>query len=144
MALLIFTGYVLAEALAFGAVAHYAGVMWALVALLASSGAGLLLLGGQYRRVIAGLRAALDGQRGPGAALADGALVALGAAALVIPGFLTTAAGLLLLTPPGRWLLRPLVLAAAARKLTVMRAGPVVIDGTVADSATMRPRALEK
>jgi UPF0716 family protein affecting phage T7 exclusion len=43
---LVLVGYVMAELLAFGAVVHYLGFIWALVLLIASSGLGLMLVAG--------------------------------------------------------------------------------------------------
>ena len=62
---------------------------------------------GLLRRVITEVEA----HRVPGAALADGALLAAAGGLLVVPGFVTDAAGLLLLVPPvrtgvRRWLRR--------------------------------------
>jgi UPF0716 protein FxsA len=85
--------------------------------------------------VIEGVRAAMNGERGPAGALADGAMVALGTVLVFVPGFVTSVIGLLMLTPLGRWLLRPLMVSAAARRVSVVRSGPVVIDGAVVDES---------
>lgn len=53
----------------------------------------------------------------PGRALADGALILIGAALLLTPGFLTDAFGLSLLLPPTRALYRRALLAWLRRKI---------------------------
>lgn len=72
---------------------------------------GLLILVSAVGAVIvkaqglAALRRAItdvEGRRVPGAALADGALLAAAGALLLVPGFVTDAFGLLLLCPPVR------------------------------------------
>ena len=53
-------------------------------------------------------QAAVGAARTPQGAVTDSALVALGTVLVVIPGLVTTAAGLLLLLPPTRAVARPL------------------------------------
>jgi UPF0716 protein FxsA len=59
----------------------------------------------------------LGAGRVPTTHLLDGAMVLGGGALLLTPGFLTDAVGLLLLLPPSRALLRPLVLRAMTRRI---------------------------
>ncbi|WP_280475502.1 FxsA family protein [Nocardia asiatica] len=70
----------------------------------------------------------------PGAAVADGALVAAGGVLMFVPGLVTSLFGLLLLLPPTRSLLRPLVTAFAARRLRRLAAAApyrgVVVDAS--------------
>jgi UPF0716 protein FxsA len=78
----------------------------------------------------------------------DSALIALGSLLVVVPGLVTSAAGLLLLLPPSRAAARPMLTALAARGvgrfplITVAtvgadryarRAQPDYIDGEVVD-----------
>lgn len=142
MPAVLFVLYVVAEIAAFAAVAQVAGVVPAILLLIAGSAAGVLLVAGQGRRVIDGFRRAGRGETSPGAAVADGALVATGTALVLVPGLLTTVLGLLLLLPPTRALIRPVLTALAARRVgrVLARTGrPIVIDadGTVIDGAVV-------
>lgn len=74
--------------------------------------------------------------------MADGALVALGAALMFVPGLVTSVLGLLLLAPPTRAVLRPVVVAITARRFAAVAAaasaaaasgGAVVVDGEVVE-----------
>lgn len=117
---LLFLAYLLVEIAAFAGLAALIGAGWAFVALLAVSGAGLLLIGAQGRRVIQRFRRAGRGEVTAESALADGALVATGSVLLFVPGLVTGVAGLLLLLPPTRAVARPLL-----EKLSTRRFGPL-------------------
>jgi UPF0716 protein FxsA len=75
---------------------------------------GIVLAGSQLRRQVAALQ---RGMREPAARVTDGALVALGSVLMVIPGLVTSVAGLLMLLPPSRAALRPLAGVLATRTL---------------------------
>lgn len=64
-----------------------------------------------------GLGVALNEQRVPGREVADGALVVLGGALLLTPGFVTDVFGVLCLLPPTRAVLRRLLTGMATREL---------------------------
>ncbi|MFR9749974.1 FxsA family protein [Nocardia sp. 004] len=143
MVALLFVLYVVVEAAALVTVGQLIGVMPTIVVLLVGSATGLLLVGAQGRRVFAQFRRAGRGEITPGTAVADGALVAVGAVLMFVPGLVTSLAGLLLLLPPTRFLLRPLVTALAARRFGRFAAGThyrgVVIDGDeVIDGTVVR------
>src|SRR5262245_35228266 len=91
---------------------------WTLLIALATFvlGWGLLIpmAGSQLVHQLAGIR---SGLREPQRALGDGALVALAMALVLVPGFVTTAMGLLLLVPPTRAAARPALTAMAVRAL---------------------------
>jgi UPF0716 protein FxsA len=53
----------------------------------------------------------------PQGAASDGVLIALGSVLTVVPGFVTSLLGLVLLLPPTRTIARPAVMALAARGL---------------------------
>ncbi|MFC8045980.1 FxsA family protein [Nocardia sp. NPDC057353] len=135
--------YLVAEIATFVAVAHLAGVVAAILLLIACSAAGVLLVAGQGRKVLDGFRRVGRGELTPGTAVADGALVATGALLVLVPGLLTSILGLLMLLPPTRALLRPVLTAFAARRaarvLDTVQANRVVIDadGTVVDGAVV-------
>jgi UPF0716 protein FxsA len=91
------------------------GVVPTLALLLLVSVAGALLLKQQgsaaWRRVGDALRRG----RMPGSEVVDGALILLGGALLLTPGFITDAVGLLLLVPPTRAATKGLARRAMAR-----------------------------
>lgn len=132
----LFLLYVIVEVAALVAVGSAIGVLWTVLLLIAGSAVGLVLVRSQGRRVMDGLRSASRGERSPGGAVADGVLFAIGSVAMFVPGLVTTVFGILLLMPPTRWALRPLVLLAAARWMpsvatATSRMRPSVIDGEI-------------
>lgn len=142
MPALLFVLYVVVEALALFAVGSWLGVVPAIGLLIAGSAAGVLMIGAQGRRVFEQFRRAGRGEIAPGTAVADGALVAAGGFLMFVPGLVTSVAGLLLLLPPTRFLVRPVLTALAARRFGplvtarmpyrgVVIDGDEVIDGTV-------------
>jgi UPF0716 protein FxsA len=140
----LFILYVIVEVAALVAVGSAIGVLWTVLLLMAGSAVGLILVRAQGKRVMEGLRSASRGERSPGGAVADGALFAVGSVAMFVPGLVTTVFGILLLLPPTRWALRPLVLLAAARWLPAVadataRMRPTVIDGEVVSETTGSP-----
>lgn len=78
------------------------GILPALFALILISITGAALAKQQGYRVVMRIQTEVSGGRIPSDALIDGALVLAGALLLLTPGFLTDAAGLLLLIPPAR------------------------------------------
>jgi UPF0716 protein FxsA len=104
------------------------GFGWALLAVVATSVGGLWLV------KVAGLSAmkrgtdAVQAGRAPTRELMDGALLLVAGGLLLFPGFVTGAVGLLLLLPPVRALVRPLLLGWWGRG---RRSGRIqVIDAT--------------
>lgn len=146
--LAVFVLYVVVEVAALVAVGSALGVLWTVLLLIGGSLVGAVLVRSQGRRVLDGLRRASRGERSAGGAVADGALFAAGSVAMFVPGLVTTVIGLLLLIPPTRFLLRPIVLWAAARWLPRVAAMPgttrrTVIDGEiVADRTSGGPGAM--
>ncbi|WP_054813147.1 FxsA family protein [Nocardia arizonensis] len=143
MPALLFVLYVIVEIAALFAVGHLLGAVAAIALLIASSAVGMLMIGVQGRRVFEQFRRVARGQLDPGIAVADGALVAVGGFLMFIPGLVTGLFGLLLLLPPTRAPLRPVVTALAARriaKFTVARPyRGIVIDGDdVVDGVVVR------
>jgi UPF0716 protein FxsA len=99
------------------------GIGWTLVLLLADSILGTALLRSQSRTVWRRFNGALSEGRMPHREVVDGALVILGGAFLITPGFITDAFGLLLLLPPTRAIGRRLILSRLGRQVTVRVAG---------------------
>ena len=80
------------------------GVLATLGLVFLSTVAGFVLLRSQGIGLLGRLRADIDAGRGPERSLIDGALMVVGALLLVVPGFLTDIAGLLLFVPAIRGL----------------------------------------
>ncbi|MFT4125245.1 MAG: FxsA family protein [Gordonia sp. (in: high G+C Gram-positive bacteria)] len=120
------------------------GFGWAVLINLAAALAGFVMLRRQGAKVVGELRRASRNETAPGGALADGALVAVATVLLVIPGVVATVLGIILLAPPARRALRPVVTAFGARTIVTLveRNGlsatgtyprADVIDGTVVE-----------
>jgi UPF0716 protein FxsA len=95
------------------------GVGWTILLLVADSLLGSLLLRSQGRSVWRRFNTALSEGRMPHREVVDGVLVVFGGAFLITPGFITDVVGLLLLIPPTRALIRPLVVRRLGRRLAV-------------------------
>lgn len=136
------------------------GVLPTLLILVALSVLGGVLLRREGARTWRAFREALAAGRLPAAEVADGALVILGGALLLTPGFATDAVGLLCVLPPTRLVLRRLLTSVVARRLGAggllrfapgpRRRGPggggpggsgpgggSVVDGSVVDEAVV-------
>lgn len=122
MALLLFALFILipiAELYVIVEIAGAIGIWWTLALLITSAVAGAYLLRHQGRAAWRSFRSALSAGRVPAREVLDGALVILGGALLLTPGFLTDIAGIALLIPPTR----DLVTALATRLLARRSAG---------------------
>jgi UPF0716 protein FxsA len=93
---------VIAEIAVFIAVARAVGWGWAILIGLATTAVGGLLVKREGVRAWRGFRAAVNEGRPAGGEVSDGLTGLLGALLLIVPGFITDAAGLLLLLPPVR------------------------------------------
>ena len=89
-------------------VAHHIGILETLVLLLAVSGAGAWLLKQQGLATWRRLQDTMQRGEMPTTEVADGALILLGGALLLTPGFITDAVGLVLVLPPTRGALKGL------------------------------------
>jgi UPF0716 protein FxsA len=133
----LFLVYVLVELAVVVALASTIGLGWTLLLLAAAFVAGLALAGSQLKRQLIRLRSGLTTQQSQLAT--DGAMVALGSVLVVVPGLVTTAAGLLLLLPPTRAVARPVLTAMAVRGIG--RRAPLITVTTVgADRYASAPR----
>lgn len=125
-------------------VAEAIGAGPTVLALVALSAAGVVLLRRQGTAVWRRANAEIAAGRPPAAPLLDGALVLVGGVLLVVPGFVTGAVGALLMLPPARALLRPALLAwmrsRAERAARSGRFRAVVVDTTVRPDGTVRAR----
>ncbi len=111
------------------------GVLQTVVLLVVMSLLGAYLLRREGARTWRAFRTALASGRLPAAEVADGALVILGGALLLTPGFATDAFGLLCVLPPTRAVLRRLLTRQVARRLTV----GTVLGGARRSSSRRRP-----
>jgi UPF0716 protein FxsA len=166
----LFLGYALAELAVVVALVSTIGLRWTLLALLVAFVLGAALAGSQLKRQLRRLRSGLTTSGGgpshaggartrlPGSA-ADSALVVLGTVLAVVPGLVSTVAGLLLLLPPTRAVARPALTAMAVRGfgrraplITVTTVGadrfastrrppPDYVDGEVIDATDVDSRA---
>jgi UPF0716 protein FxsA len=93
------------------------GAGWTIALLLADSVLGSMLWRSQGRAVWRRFNAALAERRPPTREVVDGALVILGGALLITPGFLTDIAGVFLLLPPTRAIARGLLLRNLGSRL---------------------------
>ncbi len=82
------------------------GFFWMLTLIFLSAVGGMLVLRHRGRVHWQRLRGAVSDRRPPAREAFDGVMITTGAALLIIPGFITSAIGLLLLFPPTRFLLR--------------------------------------
>lgn len=108
-------------------VGHLLGALPTIALLLGLSVLGGALLRSQGARTWRAFQAALSAGRVPAGEVADGALVLLGGALLLTPGFLTDAVGLLCVLPGPRGLVRRVLLGVVLR-----RTGAAGLAGTVA------------
>ncbi len=115
----------LVEVVVFVLVANWIGLGWTILATLATSALGLVLLGRQGTRALTELRARAQERRAPGRALGDAGLVAAGGLLMLLPGFLGDLVGLLFLLPPTRPLMRALVGRLFVSRLPAHLRGPV-------------------
>jgi UPF0716 protein FxsA len=115
--------YVLVELLVVVGLTYAIGFGWTVLLLLGTFALGIALAGSQMTRQLSRLR---TGLAAPQEGATDSLLIALGTVLTVVPGLVSSAFGLLLLTPPTRALARPAVAAIAARGLARM---PLVVTG---------------
>lgn len=98
-------------------VGQVVGAAWTIALLVLVSVLGGYLLRREGRRTWTAFRAASARGTVPAAEVADGALVLLGGALMLTPGFLTDVVGLACVLPPSRRLLRRSLTSFAARRL---------------------------
>ena len=130
---------VLAEFVVFVLVASWIGLGWTILATLATSALGVVLLGRQGTKALADLRDRALSRRSAGRELGDAGLVAAGGLLMVLPGFLGDLVGLLCLLPVTRGLVRGLLsrLVVVGRLPDRLR-GPVRVE-SVRTAGVFRP-----
>lgn len=121
------------ELLVIGEVRDVLGWGWTLLVLFGDGLLGAVLVRSQGRRTWRAFRDALAERRWPGDEVAQGALVLVGGALVVTPGFVTDTAGLLCLVPATR---RIIAASIRRRMVPVMGfGGPRDRDGGAAGPA---------
>jgi UPF0716 protein FxsA len=118
---------VLAELVVFVLVAAWIGVGWTILATLATSALGFVLLARQGTRALTDLRERARARRPAGRELGDAGLVAAGGLLMVLPGFIGDLVGLLCLLPGTRGLVRGLLSRVVLARVPGLR-GPVRVE----------------
>ncbi len=117
LVLLLFVGVPLLELYVILQVGQAIGALWTIALLVLSSLIGTALLRSQGRSTWRRFRAALTSGRPPARETIDGALVIVGGALMLAPGFVTDALGALLLLPPTRAVARRGIVRHARSRL---------------------------
>jgi len=145
-ALLLVVCWVAAEVYVAVKVAEGIGFLYMLLALIVSWPLGTWALRSRGRAAWWRLKEALASGAAPGRQVLDGALVLIGGALMVIPGFITDVLGVALLVPPTRALVRAAIVRHF-RSALVLRAARVVqpsphfdVDSTASDIEQPRLR----
>lgn len=139
--------YLVVEIVALVALGSVIGLGWTLVVLLAGSLLGLWLARREGVRAAQALAAAVGERRVAHSEITDGLLVAAGGVLLFVPGLVTDVAGLLLVLPPTRALVRRRLVRAAEERAPGLRTarirseGPIV-DGTVVPDEPAQPHVV--
>lgn len=121
------------------------GVLPTIGLLLLASLAGLALLRHEGTRTLAAFAEAVRTRRPPQREVIDGMLLAAAGVFIVAPGFVSDVAGLLLLLPPTRALVRRRMLRSAPGSAPRRQFRPgTVIDGEVVDEPTPPPNGPEQ
>ena len=122
--------WALAEVLVFVLVASWIGVGWTILAALATTTLGWVLVARQGTRALTDLRERARTREGAGRALGDAGLVAVGGLLMVLPGFIGDVLGLLCLLPGTRGLVRAVLARLVVGRLPDAVRGPVRVDST--------------
>jgi UPF0716 protein FxsA len=132
--------YLVVEIVALVALGSAIGLGWTLLVLLASALVGMLLARREGVRTAQAIAEAATQRRMPHAELTDGMLVAAGGVLLFVPGLVTDVAGLLLLLPPVRRVVRNRLVRAAEERIPELRTARIRAGATIVDGDVARPR----
>jgi UPF0716 protein FxsA len=124
--------WALLEVLVFVLVASWIGLGWTILAAIATSVLGWMLLARHGMRALVELRerARPRTREGAGRALGDAGLVAVGGLLMVLPGFVGDVLGLLCLLPLTRGLVRAVLSRFVVGRLPDAVRGPVRVGST--------------
>jgi UPF0716 protein FxsA len=139
--------YLVIEIVALVALGSAIGLGWTLLVLLAGSVLGLWLARREGVRAAQALAEAVNNRRVPTNEITDGMLVAAGGVLMFVPGLVTDLAGLLLVLPPTRALVRRRLVRAAEERSPELRSARIraqapVVDGDVVEPDAPRPDRL--
>ncbi|TFV51613.1 FxsA family protein [Blastococcus sp. TF02A-35] len=129
----------LAELVVFALVAAWIGIGWTILATMATSALGFVLLARQGTRALADLRERARSRRSPGVELGNAGLVAAGGLLMVLPGFIGDLVGLLCLLPFTRGLVRRALGGLVLSRLPDRMRGPVHVSSTRTAGVGERP-----
>jgi UPF0716 protein FxsA len=144
------------EVVVFILVARWIGLGWAILMVLGTSLLGVVLLQRESTGVWRRLREAMNTGRPPGTQVIDGMVRLGGALLLLVPGLVTSVAGVLLLVPPVRRAVRGLAARGAEKRLSPSAAGDLfgprqvrvqrgepasgpTVEGEIVDTEPRRP-----
>ena len=130
---LLFIAVPLVELYVIVETARSIGTLETIGLLILVSVAGAWMVKAQGMAVLWRVRSKLDEGQMPGRELVDGALVLFAGALMLTPGFVTDAFGLLLLFPPTRMVIRPIVIRRFRHRVACYRPGRPE-PGTVHDT----------
>jgi UPF0716 protein FxsA len=122
--LLLFIVVPIAELALIITVGREIGVGWTVLLLLADAVLGSMLARSQGRIAWRRFSEAVQAGRPPAREVIDGALVLLGGALLLTPGFLTDLFGVALLLPPTRAVARRILVKRLAHRMVVSMTAP--------------------
>ena len=125
--------YVVVEIVTLVAVASWIGIGWTLLVLLGGSMLGLWFARREGVRAAQSVATAVQARRVAHAEVTDGMLVAAAGLLLFLPGLVTDVAGLLLVFPPTRALVRRRLVRAAEERSPGLRTARIRADGPVVD-----------
>lgn len=123
MAWLVLAAFIalpVAEIAVFIQLGQWIGLWWTLAGIFLTALAGVVIVRLQGLSLLAELRARVEAGDLPARQVAEGLMVALAGALLVVPGYLTDAVGLALLIPP----LRGAIYGALAARVRVVDPTP--------------------
>ena len=115
--------YVVLEIYVMIQVGHLVGAGWTVLLLIATAVLGGWLVKHEGARAWSALRDAITAGRMPTRELADNALVLVGGAMMISPGFISDVVGAFLILPFTRPLARRVLIAVAASRLVVIGPG---------------------
>lgn len=120
--------WALAEVVVFVLVAGWIGLGWTILAAMATTALGLVLIARQGRQALTDLRDRARTGQGAGRALGDAGLVGVGGLLMVLPGFLGDLLGLMCLLPGTRGVVRAVLARSVAGRLPDALRGPVRVQ----------------
>ncbi len=125
--------YLVVEIVALVALGSAIGIGWTLLVLLAGSVLGLWMARREGVRAAQAIAQAVTDRQVAHVELTDGLLVAAGGVLLFVPGLVTDLAGLLLLLPPTRAMVRRRLVRAAEERAPQLRTARIRARGPVVD-----------